>query len=220
MVNINSFKLFTESLSNKIQIGNTLTVDQFNQFANQAQFVKYEEDRNIFIAKNEISFYLSTFLKNYTGGVPTNGMLPYPSDLEHIASVRSYYVPPDGFGLETPVQSVRNADWGKVASSQLLIPTKEFPKYSWFDTSIRFLPRNIGIIMLDYFKTPQVPNWGFTILNGRPVYDPTTSVDFEFDEFALNSVAAIFLKLVAVQLKDAELMSFAMQFEQQTNTPV
>ncbi len=118
------------------------------------------------------------------------------------------------------MQSVRNSDWGKIAASQLQVPTKEFPKYSWFDTTIRFLPRNIGIVMLDYFATPTKAVWGFTTVNGRPVYNPTTSVDLPIDDFATNAIAAIFLKLFATAIKDPELTAFANQLEQQSNTLV
>jgi len=219
-VNINDFKIFVEGISAKVQVGNTLTVTQFNEFCNQAQMLKFEQDRNIFIAQDEISTYLSLFLKNQVSTVPANGNLAHPADLEHIASIRSYYVTPEGVGMEVPVQSVRNADWGKVVSSQLLQATKEFPKYSWFNNQIRFAPKNVGIIMLDYFRTPVVPEWNFTVASGRAVYDPITSVNFEWDSFATNAVAAIFLQLFATSIKDAELMQFGLNFEKQSNTPV
>ena len=219
-VNINDFKNFVEGVSAKVQVGNTLTVEQFNTFCNQAQLLRYEYDRNIFIAKDEISFYLSLFLKNLTTSVPVAGSLPYPADLEHIASIRSYYIDSNGVGIEVPVQSVRNSDWGKITSSQLLVATKEYPKYSWFETDIRFAPKNIGVVMLDYFRTPVKPEWNYTIVNNRPVYDPLTSVNFEWDSFAMNNIAGIFLELFATTIKDAELTAFAQAFQQQSNTPL
>jgi hypothetical protein len=74
--------------------------------------------------------------------------------------------------------------------------------------------------MLDYFRTPIKPEWNYTIVNNRPVYDPLTSVNFEWDSFAMNNIAGIFLELFATTIKDAELTAFAQAFQQQSNTPL
>ena len=74
------------------------------------------------------------------------------------------------------------------------------------------------MIELDYFKTPPAPVWGYTTVNNRPVYDPATSTNFIWDSFALNEVAAAYLALIGVNLKDNELAAFAQMYKQETNS--
>jgi hypothetical protein len=217
MVNINEFKVYTEFLSNKAQIGNSITIPQFNEICQRAQMQVFEKDRAIFIAKKDISGFLKLFLKNIVTSVPPDGILNYPSDYEHTASVRSYYVRMFGQSVEIEVPEVKNKDWGKISSSLLQTPTRRFPKYSELN-EYRFLPRNIGTVMIDYFKTPIAPVWAYTIVNGRPLYDPIASVDFEFDSFAVNSVAACFLSLLGVNLRDGDLENFSNQYKKETNS--
>ncbi len=217
-VNINYFKNFVSFLQNKNQIGGTVSPAQFNDLANQAQFLIFEKDRQIFLETQQTSDYLELFLKNKTTSVHPDGTLPYPSDFQHTASVRSYYVRPSGLSTEITVDPVKNRDWGDIASSQLQQPTKRFPKYTEFKEEFRFLPRDIGTVMIDYFATPIPPVWGYSIVSGRPVYDPATSTDFEFDEFAINNVASVYLQFLGVNLKDMELSNFAGQFKQESNS--
>ncbi len=218
MANINNFREFVFYVMNKNQVGNSLTIPEFNSICNRSQMQVFEKDRAIFVTKQEVSDFLGLFLKNKTTSVPASGVFPYPSDLEHIASIRSYYVRPEGKSVEILVQPVKNRDWGEVSSSQLQTPTKRFPKYTEFGEEFRFLPMNIGIVMIDYFKTPVAPVWGYTIVNGRPVYDSASSVDFEWSDFAFNNVAANFLSLVGCNLKDTMLEQFAEQYKSETNS--
>lgn len=215
---INSFKLFTEYVANKIQQGNSLTIPQFNELANRAQFVVYEKDRQIFLDTQEVSDYLGLFFKNKTTSIGLDGTVPYPDDFQHTASIRAYYVRPDLKSSEITVEPVKNYDWGDISSSQLQAPTKRFPKYSEFRDEFRFLPKDLGTVMIDYFATPVVPVWGYTIVSGRPVYDSTSSTDFSWDEFALNNVASVFLQMVGCNLKDGDLAGFSQMFKQETNS--
>lgn len=220
-VNINEYRLFLEFCSNKVEVGNSESTSQFNENAHQAQMLAFEQDRAIFLATEEISDYLSFFFTNYTTSVPPTGLLPYPADWQHTASIRSYYIPPGESAMEVTCQEVKNADYGKIMSSQLQVPTKEFPKYSEFSDAYRFLPRNIGIVMIDYLREPVRPVWGFTTsASGRPVYNSAASTNFEWTQNFMNRIIGNHLKLLAVNLKDAELTNFANMFAQESKTPL
>jgi hypothetical protein len=121
-------------------------------------------------------------------------------------------------GKEIPVEEVRNESWGDIQISALYEPTLRFPKYSEFSDNIRILPKNVGIVMMDYFKLPTAPVWGYTITNSRPVYNSSTSTNFDWDEFSFNNIAAIYLSLIGVNLKDGELAQFSELYKQQTNS--
>ncbi len=216
-VNVNTFKTFVEFVSNKTQQGNAVTPTQFNLVANQAQLQLMEKDYETFLQTKNISNFLKTFLRNTVLNVPVNGELSYPSDFQHLSDLRKYYIQ-NGKGIEIPVEGVRDEAWGDMQRSQLFAPILEFPKYSEFSNVIRFLPKNVGIIMMDYFKTPVVPIWAYTIVNNEAVYNPSTSVNFEWDSFALNNIAAIYLSLIGCNLKDTELAQFSEMYKAQTNS--
>lgn len=218
MVSLNDFYILADAVAKKSLIGGTVTISERDYFANQAQLQIFEKDRAIFLKTKETSDYLELFLKNVIVSVPLIGSFPYPLDFEHTASMRSYYVKPDGKSLERYVAPVKNRDWGAISSSQLYLPTKQFPKYTEFNSEYRVLPRDIGVIMLDYFKTPQFPVWGFNVVNNRPVYDPLTTVNFEWDSFAIGEVLSAFLMLLGISIKDGELSAFANDYLNKTNS--
>jgi len=217
MVNVNTFKLFVEFVSNKVQSGNAVSPSQFNEVANRAQMQLFERDFQTFLATKQISEYLKTFLKNKVYSVTSTGLISYPSDFQHLSSLRRYYVSASG-GKEIPIEEVRNESWGDIQISALYEPTLRFPKFSEFSDNIRILPKNVGIVMMDYFKTPTAPVWGYVTTNNRPVYNAATSTNFEWDEFSVNNVAAIYLSLIGVNLKDGELAQFSELYKQQTNS--
>jgi hypothetical protein len=222
-VNINTFKSFVEFVSNKNQIGGTVTVTQFNEIANRAQMAKFEADRNVFIATGEITKYLEFFLKNTVKQVPPTGELPYPSDWQHTAAIRSYFIRRklnpatgrfDATSVEVQVKESKDKNWGEIQISSLLQPSQRFPKYNEFANEYRFLPKSIGTVYVDYFSTPVAPIWGYTTPNGRPLYNPATSTDFTWDDFAFNEIAMIYLQIIGCNLKDRELSAFSNDFQQ------
>lgn len=215
--NINDFKLFVEYCANKVQVGGYVSPSQFNMLANRAQMQVFEKDYQTYLQTKNIPDFLKTFLKNTVFQVPpTTAIYSAPSDFEHVAAMRRYA--PGSPGIEIPVEETRDESWGELQRSQLLKPTLQFPKYMEFGSEFRFLPKNIGIIKLDYFKTPVAPVWGYVYTSGRPVYDSATSTDFEFPESYLNSVASNYLALIGVNLKDGELSAFANDYQLKTNS--
>ena len=208
-VNVNYFFRLTDAIANKNQAGQTLTAEQKDDFAHQAQMSLFEKDRLTFLKTGDSSDFLDWFLKSTTiNPDPLTGYANYPPDFQHTAGVRAYFM-----GIERPVELVENKAWGEVQASKLFAPTRLFPKYTEFSGEYRFLPRNIGIVMLDYWKEPVKPKWGWTIVNNEQVYDPNTSVDFEFAEFSVNTIAAIYLQLIGVNLSDANIQQFAETFK-------
>ncbi len=212
-MNVNYFFTLGDAISNKVQNGGSFTIPQKEAFANSAQLQAFEKDRLTFLKTGDSSDYLDWFLKSVTlnPNIRT-GFAPYPADFQHTAAVRAYYNK-----VERPCDLVTNQVWGDIHASVLEAGTGYFPKYSEFSGEYRFLPKNIGIVMLDYWKEPVKPVWGFTIVNNRQVYDPATSVDFEWPAFALNEIMSVYLQLIGCNLSDKHLSDFATQFNQENN---
>lgn len=216
-VNINEFKIYTEGiLVNKNQSGNTITPSQFNIAAHRAQMVIFEKDRQTFLKTGESSDYLNWFLVNtIINPNYLTGFAPYPSNFQHTCAVRSYYN-----GQEQKVDLVTNNAFGEIQQSQLMPATLDFPKYTEFAGKYRFLPRNIGIVMLDYWREPRKPVWGYTIVNNVAVYNAAASVDFEWSQFAVEMVAEAYVSIIAQNLKDQQLAQFAEAKSKQNNSIV
>lgn len=217
MVNINDFKIYTENiLANKVQSGNTITPAQFNVAAHRAQMIVFEKDRLTFLKTGESSDFLDWFLVNKIINPDIlTGYAPYPTDYQHTAGVRSYYN-----GKEQKVDLVTNNAWGEIQQSELMPPTLSFPKYTEFAGEYRFLPRNIGTVMLDYWREPVKPVWGYTIVNNVAVYDPTTSVNYEWGSFAVEMVADAYISIIAQNIKDQQLAQYAEVKGKQNNSIV
>jgi len=220
-VNIDEFKRYVEFVSNKVQSGNSVTPSQFNELAHRAQMQVFEKDRTVFVAEQIASDYLKNFLKRKTFTGPfLAGEFSLPLDFEHTNSMRSYRIRKDGKTNEREIIEVKNADWGEILGSSLFEANTVFAKFSQFKNIMRVVPKDLSTVTLEYFATPARPLWAFTTINGRPVYDAANSVDFEWDEFAMNNVAAYYLALIGVNLKDAELSQFTQQYKQETNSVI
>ena len=217
-VSVDYFRQFTEYCTNKNQAGQTVTPEQFNIVANQAQMLQFTNDYETFVQTGVVSNYLKTFLK--IGTVyqvpPTTATIPYPSDFQYISSVRRLYN-----GTQIKVEYINNEDVGDVLTpNSLLAPTHRFPKYQYIEDGINFFPNDIGVIYLDYFATPTAPIWNYTITNNEPVYNPIGSVNFDWDSYFLNNISAVYLSLVGVNLSDTNIAGFAEMFKKETKVAI
>ena len=217
-VNINTFKVFVEFVSNKVQSGETVTTDQFNILCNQAQLAIFSRDYQTFVQTGVITNFFQTFLTtNYVGQVnQQTGILPYPDDLQYVSAVGHYYKQ-----KQYDCELIDNTDFRKISPpNSLNYPTLRHVKYEQQGSGLRFAPANVGIVYIDYFHKPKQPTWAYTIVNNQQVYNPTTSVDFEWDEFSLNQVAAVYLQFIGINLKDSDVSNFALAFTQESKLPI
>lgn len=217
-VNINTFKIFVEFVANKVQQGNSFKISEYNDLCNRAQMQLYEKDFETFLQSEQISNFLKIFLTAKIDTIPPDGVYTPPTNEQHISSIRQYYVRDNGKGFNVEVKKMKNIAWSDIQTPGLHEATLRFPKYEEFGTILKFMPRNIGIVEIDYFRIPIKPIWNFTTANSRPVYNPTGSIDFEWSEYSMNQVAANFLSLIGCNLKDRELTQFAEMYKQQTNS--
>lgn len=215
MIDINVFKEWANYVCNKTQSGNTETIEQFNENCFRSIMMPYEKDYQTFIKTGKTSDFLKTYLvTDYTRQVnPTNPIIQYPADLEHISSVGAYTN-----GRQVEAEKMENPMWKKMFSSYLFPATKRFPKFQEVENGIEVAPKNIGTVYIDYFRTPKKPFWGYTLdSDGYPIYNPATSVGLEISEFAFNNVSAYYFAFRGVNLSDANITAFATAFKQETN---
>lgn len=154
---IDEARQFLNFLANKAQSG-TPSTPEFNLAADRAQMQLFEKDYKYFTDSSEVSEALSQFqVDSLPCPVSTTGVLTTPSNYQHIVALSAYYVPSSGNGTQVPAEEVSAADWPAMLSSELMPPTKRFPKYKHESTYIRVAPYDIGICFLDYFRRPAAP---------------------------------------------------------------
>jgi hypothetical protein len=217
MTNIDDIKEFIEFVVNKVQSGNSVTPDQFNLSADRAQMVIYEADYDKWRRTKDASDFILSFVKTVDLAISSIGYALYPLDWQHSLDIKSYYVRSNGQGIFVPIVESVQKDWGTVESSLLLIPNKRFPKFSEYADHIEFLPRDLGVARFSYFSRPVKPIWAYTVVNNRPVYDPTNSVQFQESEYAMDRIIPEILSYYGVNLKDSMLAQYSEMFKQENS---
>lgn len=217
MTNINDIKNFIEFVVNKVQSGNSVTVDQFNLSCDRAQMTIFELDYNKWTVTENASDFILSFVKQADLVVDNTGHAPYPSDYLHGMDIKYYYVRNNGQGIYVPVKESVQKDWGEVEASLLLMTNKRFPKYAEYSDSIQFLPRSLGIVKFSYFSRPIKPIWAYANVNNRPVYDPVNSIQFQESEYSMNRIIPEILSYFGVNLKDSQLAQFSEMFKQENS---
>ena len=171
------------ALANKEQIG-YITPQEFNLFADQAQMEILEQyfyDINQFgrIPGNDTEYSdmlrlldekLAILKKSSTETV-TNGVLALSSNVYKLGSI--YH--DSGAKLEEinyNEHKLRNL-------SSLTKPTLKRPIYVNQNGKINIYPNTITSVFISYVKKPLKPNWGYVVVNDKPLYNSTSSTDFE-----------------------------------------
>lgn len=216
-ININTIKSVCELIVNKNQSG-TLTParfntacesvnwDYFNDCIGQPALSKGGSQVNdVFWQANErITNNLRPFLKIITLQVDQTGKALRPNDFVYTSSVRYFYG-----SKQVECEMVNDGGLSEYVGSDLFYPTKTHPIFCVYDSKIQFYPKDLARVQFTYLSKPQVPFWGYTVVNGRPVYDPNTSVDFGFPEECLNEVVSRIVALWGISIREQQVQQYA-----------
>ena len=72
---------------------------------------------------------------------------------------------------------------------------------------------NGGKIWLNYIKTPSKPNWGYVVVNNKPLYNANSSQDFELHLSEESELVYKILTLFGINLQKPDLAQAAAQME-------
>lgn len=101
-----------------------------------------------------------------------------------------------------------------IKHSQIKPPTPEYPvcilrnPYGFID------PYSIGSFQMSYLKMPPDPVWGYTVVNDKPVFDISSSVDFTINPLSYLELVMIILQNVGVNLSSDTISQYALIKEQ------
>ena len=217
-------KLYTyigKTIANKAQTGN-LTPSDFNSLLPRAYqqwvYKTYDDmtDGRGWQSHQGITDDLRFLLvRNKVMQVALDGSLAVPSDYLHLSSINYTYsklVKGKTVSRLKPVDIVRDNERSAFTDSDIYAPLLDAKKYviaAFFDTYLQFYPSDVARVEFTYLRKPIDPVWSFTVVNGRPVYDPLTSINLEAPEESADEIAMIALSLFGINIRDQELISYS-----------
>lgn len=154
----------------------------------------------------KISNNLRPFLKPVVLQVNASGQGVRPTDFVQTSSIRYNYGT-----KQVEVKFVRDNNLDEYLNSDLLAPSKAYPIYAIYDNYLQFYPKDLVRVNFTYLRMPATPVWGYTVVNGRPVYDPATSTDIDFPEDNLNEVVSRIVALFGINLRENQVQQYAAQ---------
>tara|TARA_R100000664_G_C2749112_1_gene136506 strand:- start:258 stop:1031 length:774 start_codon:yes stop_codon:yes gene_type:complete len=183
----------------------------------------------------KVSDDLRKFIKRSAIPVDVNGIMQYPEDYLHFSSATYHFVeqpvstetPDDncddcpGSGTSTvtigeitnhtvTVRPVDDSELSYLLQSSIVRPDEKNPVLTFYQEGVQYHPKNLGAVDFVYLRRPIKPEWSFNLnSNGRPEYDPVSSVDLEWPEQVFNEIAVRILSFVGVNLREGELTQYS-----------
>lgn len=229
MIGVNYIYESCGALISKAQGGGYFSAANFNAYANMASIEFFNNEFAIFQDTQEITDNITPHLLNIILSVDSKGDVDYPSDYAYLAALRTYNIE-DYLAIKTTceannkpidydavrqvtVKVLDNDKIGKRMKSNLFRPTNELPVAILYNGYIQCYPIDLGVLIMDYFKYPVAPVWGFTVVNGLQVYDPTTSTDFDWNPISANRLISLICRNFGIEVREDELIKDMMLIE-------
>ena len=217
MVNVDTVYQRVLALANKEQRG-YITPQEFNLFADQAQmeiFEQYFYDINQFrrVPGNDSKYAdmvdmledkLSYFKQGHVTVVDTDDVKTVFGDSFYRFSDISYNW--------KVVEEIKYEDFYKTQTAPLTKATSSRPIYYRKDGKIYFEP-NLGDYTAHYIKKPSKPNWGYVVVNDKPLYNSTSSTDFELHLSEESELVYRILAFTGISIEKPQLTQIAVGLE-------
>lgn len=131
------------------------------------------------------------------------------SEFEKLQRVERYK---DGI-IERPITKVESSHWGSCLEHETKCPTFENPKLTQYKDGFKVAPRQVSVIVLDYYKNPKPAKFAYTIAPGNVqtgageylIFDAANSVDLEWPETMIPYFLDKLQKIYAKFTRDPQL---------------
>lgn len=191
--------------ANKSGFNGNISPDDFNLLFPRAEIRYFNLEYAQYAKTQKISDSLSKFMSDPIPiTIDNTGKYVFPNDMLHVDAITVLYN-----STQYPVLKVEKDRIGTHTSSQVEPPTVQFPIYTQYKTFLQFYPVTLGIASLVYLKKPTTTFWNYTLVNNRPVYDPTGSVAPQWSDVDLDNIIYKVLIDLGINMKDGDLMGFA-----------
>ena len=143
-----------------------------------------------------------------------------PNTVLHIKEV--FILPDEELNIYSniPLEIVKPENVNKVLRSSLVKPSIEFPvgliqKSASGKSRIKVFPDEIRNIVYYYYGMPNTPRWDYVTIAGKPVYNPSSSVQSSFNSRVHGELVIKVLEYLGVNLREAEVVQYANAKENQ-----
>ncbi len=202
------------------------TFDIYSNMATNELFNKYAD---IYQERQQITDKILPFIKKEIIDIDfTTGRMLYPSDYVDAVAIRAFDPvelaaalcsddPPNYNAIrQIKVKVIDNDELGDRLTSLVVNPTQARPIAVFYDSYLQFYPVSVGSAILEYLRQPIDVVWGFTLdIYGLEVYDPTTSVNFEFDWKMTNELIVKICEYFGVSVREQDLVQYSIGMQQQ-----
>lgn len=222
-MDINEGYRFVQFLANQTQSG-YIKPNDFNLASERAQIQLFYTERQKWQDSQIITDALSPFLTKIPLTVPASGQVTYPSDYAGTSSVRHTYFLSNSTAsnpksISVDVDEINDNAIGDVLSSQIVMPTKRYPRIAYYANYMQVFPKNLGSIDFTYLREPKKPVWGFTTIPGTNniQYDPSpsASTNWEFLDQYHNAIVMMICSYFGMNLREADVVQAAEMFKTQ-----
>lgn len=123
------------------------------------------------------------------------GQSPIPTGYrEYIDNSMTYIY--EGKQVKVEVLDATTFDYRK--NHPIEVPDKAHPIANFQNVYIRFLPKNLQYVNASYLRNPVWVHMATTTVTGFPKYDPTNSVEFEWDDSYMVYVIQLILNQLEI----------------------
>lgn len=204
---INDLYNYVNFLANKNQSGN-ITPAQFNLAVQRCQQEFINKEFRLWQTTREVTDALAPLLVYTIISPDTSGEAAYPDDYMHVSSIRALWFR-NGKGVPVEIREITDDDAGDLLMSPIVQPTTKYPAMTYYADYMQFYPKEINTIQFTYFRYPPVPVWAYTMVNNRPVYDSSNSIQLEVRSEYQNEIAEMICSQFGIFLRDQSLIQYA-----------
>ena len=162
---------------------------------------------------NELALVaLQPFYKTVTTTATSNGLATYPA---LFAETNGIYITIDG--VLTPITEVLHTELTAALNSSIC-PIAEFPRFLKGGTGITIYPKEARTgIEWQYLSRPTSPVMNYTVSTNQVIYNPTGSVQLEFDRQYWNEVISLSLPYLSTAIANEDMGALAELFKLNKN---
>ena len=237
MINIEKIRTLIFTIANKGGRG-TLAPAEFNsiieralyawtknQISNESQFQQGQPIAQTSLDLDQASIDRLRHLKETRNIRVVNGLMPIPDGVN--VDVNSSIMPEywthsrlshrfqsHGKIVTKPIDVVKDNEWALRLGSSIVAPTKSRAIANYQSNSVLIEPADlINLVTLSYIRMPLTPEWGYNIVNNRPVYVASKSTDVDAPKTAFNEISMLGLELLGIRIRENELVQAAAALE-------
>ena len=218
MVNVNTVYKLTKKLLNDNQITDRFPIEDWEDFAELAQLDVVRRLRKAYESGTIVTDNTSNLKAEKLIQV-VNGAITKPEDylFYNAPLTRLFYKDNEGNQKSTlrGVDLVTDAELGDRLASQFDKPTITYPILVDYQDTFNVYPEEMTSVKLTYIRKPKKPKWGFIDVDGEPVYDPATSVDFELPIDMTGELVYRIAELMGVNVRSADAVQYGATKTQQ-----